>query len=92
MRQLSIVSAVTKFMPDFWTRDSDMMSVALMSDVAGSRHPTDGDSSGASKLRVGQLILAVELAERLQATRQVKDLAVVSYWRCFVPFASLTHS
>lgn len=82
VRQLSVLGAITKFMPEFWMRDPDMMSVALMSDISGSKHPSDRESAMNAKPRIGQLVLAVELAERLQMVRQVKDLSVVSARYC----------
>lgn len=78
VRQLSILNALTKFLPDFWTRDSDMMSVALMSDVAGSQPVPDRTSLSIQTPRIGQLILAVELAEQLRIVRHTKDLSTVS--------------
>lgn len=55
-----------------------MMSVAVISDIAGTRSTIDAESLNANKARIGQLVIVVELVERLQIIRGVKDLSVVS--------------
>jgi hypothetical protein len=75
VQQMTILKAISKFMPDLWTRDSDMISVALTSSVQMSRSTSKGEHS--SQLRIGQLALTLEVAEQLRIARNTKDLSVV---------------
>ncbi|KAJ6614617.1 hypothetical protein B0H10DRAFT_2165084 [Mycena sp. CBHHK59/15] len=63
LNHLCAITAVSKFVPDFWTRDAEMMSVALMSDV------------GWGTARLGQSVLLLEVIGRIQAVRRSKDVS-----------------
>ena len=75
VNHLCAMVIVSKFLPDFWTRDAEMMAVALMSDVGGKKSEDPGSSSW-TKARLGQCVLLVELIERLQAARHQKESLV----------------
>lgn len=76
--QLCFLNALAKVLPDFWFRDAEMMSVALMSDAAGKTPPTSTDGQlPVSKARVGQYVLMIELLEQLRAVTQSRDLGMV---------------
>lgn len=80
VNHLCVVVIVAKFLPDFWIRDAEMMSVALMSDV-GTRKgatPTGGVRSWAAA-RLGQSVLMLELIGCIQAVRHEKDAAIVRF-------------
>ncbi|EAU89667.2 hypothetical protein CC1G_02556 [Coprinopsis cinerea okayama7 len=65
----------SKFVTDFWWRDAEMMSIALMSDVGATKEQSSLPSSGTpwGVARLGQSILMVELIGRLQDLRRNKD-------------------
>ncbi|KAI0792519.1 hypothetical protein C8Q75DRAFT_714346 [Abortiporus biennis] len=74
VKQLCILNAVAKILPDLWTRDPEMMSVALMSDPASAvKNKTTTVTWG--KPRLGQSVLALELVENLRSIRQGRDNA-----------------
>lgn len=71
LNHLCALTAIARFLPDFWTRDAEMMSVALLS----------GGKAGAGNdvvpvwgtARIGQSVLLVEMIGRIQAVRHAKD-------------------
>lgn len=75
---LCVITILSKFLSDFWTRDAEMMSVALMSGASGGtnkeplRVPTWGTA------RLGQCVLLVELIGHIQAVRRAKEASLVS--------------
>lgn len=72
---LAILTVVSRFLPDFWTRDAEMVSVALMSE-SSNKSSNAGIVWG--KARLGQSALLVELIGRLQAVRKAENLTTVS--------------
>lgn len=78
---LSTLTVISRFLPDFWTRDSEMISVALMSDGVSKPSklkPTWG------KERLGQSALLVELIGHIQSVRTAQALSSVGI--CFAYF------
>ena len=75
--QLCILSVITRFMPDFWIRDAEMLSVALMSEPVSSKTASQGGTS-IRTTRLGQMVLLVELIEQLRSVRAAKDLSMVN--------------
>ncbi|KAJ7468081.1 hypothetical protein FB451DRAFT_1401336 [Mycena latifolia] len=74
LNHLCALTAIARFLPDFWTRDAEMMSVALMSGATKARSPTEADPEpGWGTARVGQSVLLVEMIGRIQAVRRAKD-------------------
>ncbi|RDB29723.1 hypothetical protein Hypma_014167 [Hypsizygus marmoreus] len=69
---LCVIVVVAKFLPDFWIRDAEMISVALMSDVGGSMTTADSGRTW-PKARLGQCVVMLELIGRIQAARNVKE-------------------
>lgn len=71
---------LARHMPDFWTRDAEMMSVALAGD---GRRAKDGDPQSATPpsrgtAKLGQGILLMELIAKAQAVRKAAELSNVS--------------
>lgn len=76
VQQLKVLNALSRYMPDFWIKDPDMISIALTSAVAASKSTSNGTPP--SKVRLGQLALTLEVLERVQSARKSKDLSEVS--------------
>lgn len=76
--QLCILTVVAKYLPDFWSRDPEMMAVALMSNTTSMKSASGGEGPIWGKTQVGQSVLLVELIEYLRAVRKMKDVAIVS--------------
>lgn len=74
---LAILTAISKFLPDFWIRDAEMVSVALMSEGSSK---LSGMKPVWAEARLGQLALLVELIEYIQAIRQAATLTTVRYF------------
>jgi hypothetical protein len=74
---LAILSIISRFLPGFWTRDAEMVSVALMSDgtnKSSESKPTWG------KARLGQSALLVELIDQahlLRITETVRECVYI---------------
>lgn len=77
VNHLCAMVVVSKFLPDFWIRDAEMMAVALMSDIGGKKSEDPGSISW-TQARLGQCVLLVELIGRLQAARHQKEVSSVS--------------
>jgi hypothetical protein len=77
---LSVVVALSKYLPDFWTRDAEMVSVALMSDIGGSEKGVSAEVGGPTwgSARLGQSVLLVELIIQIQVMRDGKQSSPVS--------------
>lgn len=78
MNHLCILVIVSKFLPDFWIRDAEMMSVALMSD-AGTKKETalEGENRSWSKARLGQSVVMLEVIGAIQAARHEREVVNV---------------
>jgi hypothetical protein len=75
---LCAMVVVSKFLPDFWSRDAEMMAVALMSDIGGKKMLEDSAPLSWTKARLGQCILLIELIGRIQAARHEREASPVS--------------
>ncbi|KAJ3556564.1 hypothetical protein NM688_g1961 [Phlebia brevispora] len=85
VNQLCILNALSKFVPDLWLRDAEMISVALMSDPPGRSAQTSTDGQlPVSKARIGQCLLMVELLEQLRNVNEAKDLVMMTVATKFV--------
>ncbi|KAI0077367.1 hypothetical protein K474DRAFT_1751763 [Panus rudis PR-1116 ss-1] len=74
---LLTLTALSKFLPDFWTRDVEMISVALLSDSATAKGKGTASSVPVwGKVRLGQCALLVELINHFQYVRQAKDMSL----------------
>lgn len=74
--QLCVLTCLAKYLPDFWFRDADMVSVAIMSDPAGAKSPPTQNGTW-GRARTGQSILLVELVNAIRAARLARDMRVV---------------
>jgi hypothetical protein len=70
--QLCIIAAISKFFPDFWARDVEMMATILMLDVGGQGKGKSARTVGPvwGKARLGQSALLVELIGWIQNLRR----------------------
>ncbi|KAJ6487732.1 hypothetical protein C8R45DRAFT_255150 [Mycena sanguinolenta] len=66
------ITAVARFLSDFWTRDAEMMSVVLMSGAKSTLPPPDAAPVWAPA-RLGQSVLLMEMIGRIQSIRRMKD-------------------
>jgi hypothetical protein len=78
VNHLCAMVVVSKFLPDFWSRDAEMMAVALMSDIGGKKMLEDSAPLSWTKARLGQCILLIELIGRIQAARHEREASPVS--------------
>ncbi|KZT23632.1 hypothetical protein NEOLEDRAFT_1179868 [Neolentinus lepideus HHB14362 ss-1] len=70
IKQLRVCIMLSSFVTDFYTRDPDMMSVALLSDVAGGKS-TAGSAN--ANPRLGQLVILTELILSIRRVSQIRD-------------------
>lgn len=74
VNHLCSITIVSKFLPEYWTRDAEMLSVALMSDIGGAKATiTATNLTGHGTTRLGQSILLLELIGHIQGIRHVKE-------------------
>ncbi|KAG2143033.1 hypothetical protein DEU56DRAFT_884580 [Suillus clintonianus] len=72
--QLGVIAAISLFLPDFWTRDTEMILVALMNEPAVVLQP--GSQRKWAQARLGQMIILVELIARVKAVPRIsKDFS-----------------
>lgn len=74
--QLCVLNLLARYIPEFWIRDAEMLSVALMSEPVPNK---SGNQTGSDprKPRLGQIVLLVELIDHLRVIRAAKDLTMV---------------
>ena len=82
IRQLGILAALSRFMPDLWVRDPEMMSVVLMSDPEGGgfkmKEKEGYRPTAASRARLGQTIVLLELIGRIREARLAQKETVMA--------------
>jgi hypothetical protein len=75
--QLGVVTSLARHMPEFWIRDPEMVSVALMSDIGGAigkGKTKEGQPIPWGKTRLGQSLIILELVHCVKAlTKDKKD-------------------
>ncbi|TBU39115.1 hypothetical protein BD309DRAFT_873000 [Dichomitus squalens] len=78
--------SVARFYPGIWTHNPEMMSVAIMMDPTGSRKVTEptGAAPTQGRVRIGQMVIMVELLHHLRRMRQLKDPAAFTVTHKFV--------
>ncbi|KAI9507284.1 hypothetical protein F5148DRAFT_1285409 [Russula earlei] len=71
---LRTVTMLARYLPSFWIRDAEMLMVAVMSN-SGTIEKDLQESAGPSwgQVRLGKLVILVELIAYIQGTRQDKD-------------------
>ncbi|KAJ7697002.1 hypothetical protein B0H17DRAFT_1130650 [Mycena rosella] len=67
------ITAISRFLPDFWTRDAEMMSVALLSSSKANA-PANGEPVWGAA-RPGQSVLLGEIIGGIQAVLRTKDMS-----------------
>jgi len=72
---------LARHLPSFWIRDAEMLLVVLMSDSGSSSETDPQDNAGPlwGQVRLGKLVVLIELIGHVQATRQDKDGGGVSF-------------
>ncbi|KAJ7196554.1 hypothetical protein GGX14DRAFT_473423 [Mycena pura] len=74
LNHLSAITAVARFLPDYWTRNAEMTSVALMSGGSTKATVQSPDALPTwGTARLGQSVLLLELIGRIQAVRRGKE-------------------
>ncbi|KAF9052238.1 hypothetical protein BDZ89DRAFT_1032376 [Hymenopellis radicata] len=73
VNHLCIIQRSAKFLPDFWTHNAEMISVALMSDIGGSSGKDNDAEGNWGTARLGQSVLLVELTGRIQEIRHERE-------------------
>ncbi|KAG5721509.1 Unc-80 like protein [Termitomyces sp. T112] len=73
INHLCIISIVSKFLPDFWIRDAEMVSVALMSDSV--KKAPEAERKTWTKQKLGQAVVMLELIAFIQSARHEKEAA-----------------
>ncbi|TFK38037.1 hypothetical protein BDQ12DRAFT_735948 [Crucibulum laeve] len=75
VNHLCTLAVHSKFVSDYWTRDAEMMSVALMSETGGEKAAFKTSFGGPpwGKARLGQSILLIELISHIQKIRHAKE-------------------
>lgn len=77
--QLRIIFVLARFLPQFWTRDVEMLLVALMSDSKPpSKAGQDAEGPVWGHIRMGQLVVFTELIAHVQSVSQDKESLLVS--------------
>jgi hypothetical protein len=71
VNHLCTIQVHAKYVQDYWTRDPEMLCVALLSDI-GLKDSGGGNKKWA-KARLGQLVLLVELIGKFQKLRHEKE-------------------
>ncbi|KAF8068970.1 hypothetical protein FPV67DRAFT_1414491 [Lyophyllum atratum] len=70
---LCVIVIILKFLPDYWIRDAEMMSVALMSDGGKKGATSETDKKSWMKTRLGQAVVMLELIGYIQSARHLKQ-------------------
>lgn len=69
-RQIATLTTLGRFMPNFWTSDAEMLSVALMSDpgsnTIGKGKTKEGEKVPWAKQRLGQTMILLEVIVNLR--------------------------
>jgi hypothetical protein len=79
---LGVVTALARHLPDFWIRDSEMMSVALMSEIGsalGKGKLKESQPVSWSRPRIGQSLIMLELIRCVkELTKEKRNFTSVS--------------
>ncbi|KAG1862719.1 hypothetical protein DFJ58DRAFT_869677, partial [Suillus subalutaceus] len=69
--QLGVIAAISVFLPDFWTRDTEMILVALMNEPTAILQ--SGSKRKWAQARLGQMIILVELIACVKAVSRISQ-------------------
>ncbi len=74
MNYLCVITVGSRFLEDFWTRNAEMIAVALVDAVPSKGKEIERENTATwGKARLGQSVLLVELIGKLQAARHAKE-------------------
>ncbi|KIY73014.1 hypothetical protein CYLTODRAFT_366316 [Cylindrobasidium torrendii FP15055 ss-10] len=73
INHLCSVNSLAKFLPDFWIRDADMISVAIAREVGGDTGETGPGALNWGEARAGQSVLVISLIGKIQSLRRDKE-------------------
>ncbi|KAJ3746695.1 hypothetical protein DFH05DRAFT_1395192 [Lentinula detonsa] len=79
VNHLCTVTALARFMPDYWIKDAEMMSIAIMGDMnmkktdSRTAMENSGDAKPQGIARLGQSVLVVELIAQVQGMRRIRE-------------------
>lgn len=76
LNHLRVLTAISKFLPDVWMRDAEMVAVALLSDPGAKANNGTAPTWGIPRL--GQSVILMEIISSLQTVRHRKEGAPVS--------------
>lgn len=71
MDHLCTLTAIGKYVPDYWIRNAEMISVALISDVGNPDEQKEAPTFKSAQL--GQMIILIQLICQVQAARHKKE-------------------
>src|SRR5260221_14242298 len=74
VNHLCTIQIHAKYVQDYWTRDTEMLCVALLSDIG--MIDTESGTDKWAKARLGQLVLLVELVGKIQKLRHENSSTV----------------
>ncbi|KAI0300139.1 hypothetical protein B0F90DRAFT_1817733 [Multifurca ochricompacta] len=76
LEHLRIIAILAHYLPSFWIRDPEMLLVAFMSDSSSTARDSQDNAGSAGPqwghVRLGQLVILIELIAYVQAERQDK--------------------
>ncbi|KAF5334688.1 hypothetical protein D9611_011945 [Ephemerocybe angulata] len=75
VNHLCTIVTYSRYVEDFWVRDPEMLSMALLSDTGGSKESVMWSSANVpwTAARLGQSVLMVEFINQLQTMRRLKE-------------------
>ncbi|KAF6764107.1 hypothetical protein DFP72DRAFT_986293 [Ephemerocybe angulata] len=75
VNHLCTIVTYSRYVEDFWVRDPEMLSMALLSDTGGSKESVMWTSANIpwTAARLGQSVLMVEFINQLQTMRRLKE-------------------
>jgi hypothetical protein len=68
-QHLRVLLTLAHYVHDFWTRDAEMAAIALAGDIGGAKPTKNTTSNEQPKLRLGQLVLFVQILTHLRSAR-----------------------
>ncbi len=83
VNHLCTIQVHAKYVSNYWTRDPEMLCIALLSDIGMTDLGSIDGKRGTARL--GQLVLLVELIGKLQKLRHERDASVsIRIFFCFL--------
>ncbi|KDQ32084.1 hypothetical protein PLEOSDRAFT_1035031 [Pleurotus ostreatus PC15] len=73
LNHLRVLTAISKFLPDLWMRDAEMVAVALLSDPGAKANNGTTATPAWGVPRLGQSVILMEIISSLQTVRHRKE-------------------